>query len=129
MSLFLLCFQVDAPCTIERAKDPLLLDHVFSCNVSHAVVPAKGKLALCIQFQPQAVGEHSTDYFTVTPTGCLQQTVLKMVGSCKGESFPRFHLPFSPAGEALLLGEELGTVPALEDVPSIAIHAVPGALI
>ncbi|OXB77110.1 UNVERIFIED_CONTAM: hypothetical protein H355_007757 [Colinus virginianus] len=75
---------VDAPCMIERAKDPLLQDHAFSCIVSHAVVPAKGKLALCIQFQPQAVGEHSTDYFTVTPTGCLQQTVLKMVGSCKG---------------------------------------------
>ncbi|XP_025008202.2 cilia- and flagella-associated protein 65 isoform X3 [Gallus gallus] len=75
---------VDAPCMIERAKDPLLQDHVFSCDVSHAVVPAKGKLALCIRFQPQAVGEHSTDYFTVTPTGCLQQTVLKMVGSCKG---------------------------------------------
>ncbi|XP_031446362.1 cilia- and flagella-associated protein 65 isoform X1 [Phasianus colchicus] len=75
---------VDAPCMIERAKDPLLQDHVFSCNMSHAVVPAKGKLALCIRFQPQAVGEHSTDYFTVTPTGCLQQTVLKMVGSCKG---------------------------------------------
>ncbi|XP_019472669.1 cilia- and flagella-associated protein 65 isoform X3 [Meleagris gallopavo] len=75
---------VDAPCMIERAKDPLLRDHVFSCDVSHAVVPAKGKLALGIRFQPQTVGEHSTDYFTVTPTGCLQQTVLKMVGSCKG---------------------------------------------
>lgn len=126
MSLLLLCLQVDAPCMIERAKDPLLQDHVFSCDVSHAVVPAKGKLALCIRFQPQAVGEHSTDYFTVTPTGCLQQTVLKMVGSCKGESFPCFLLPLSPAGEVLMLGEEQGTVPALIDVPSIA---VPGALI
>ncbi|XP_065606522.1 cilia- and flagella-associated protein 65 [Cyrtonyx montezumae] len=76
--------EVDAPCMIERAKDPLLLDHAFSFNVSHAVVPAKGKLALSIQFQPQAVGELCTDYLTVTPTGCLQQTVLKMVGSCKG---------------------------------------------
>ncbi|XP_015724709.1 cilia- and flagella-associated protein 65 isoform X2 [Coturnix japonica] len=75
---------VDAPCMIERAKDPLFQDHVFSCDLSHAIVPAKGKLALCVRFQPQAVGEHSTDYFTVTPTGCLQRTVLKMVGSCKG---------------------------------------------
>ncbi|KAM6070538.1 cilia- and flagella-associated protein 65 [Chlamydotis macqueenii] len=75
---------VDAPCRIERAKDPLLQDHVFSCDVSHGVVPAKGKLALCIRFQPQIVGEHSTDYFTITSAACLLQTVLKVVGSCKG---------------------------------------------
>ncbi|NXK54025.1 CFA65 protein, partial [Chauna torquata] len=75
---------VDAPCRIERAKDPLLQHHVFSCDVSHSVVPAKGKLVLCIRFQPQTVGEHSTDYFTVISAGCLQQTVLKVVGSCKG---------------------------------------------
>ncbi|KFO12431.1 Coiled-coil domain-containing protein 108, partial [Balearica regulorum gibbericeps] len=75
---------VDAPCRIERAKDPLLRDHVFSCDVSHGVVPAKGKLVLCIRFQPQTVGEHSTDYFTIVSAGCLLQTVLKVVGSCKG---------------------------------------------
>uniref|UniRef100_U3IZB5 Cilia and flagella associated protein 65 n=1 Tax=Anas platyrhynchos platyrhynchos TaxID=8840 RepID=U3IZB5_ANAPP len=75
---------VDAPCRIERAKDPLLQDHVFSCDVSHSVVPAKGKLVLCIRFQPRTVGEHSTDYFTVVSAGCLQQAVLKVVGSCKG---------------------------------------------
>uniref|UniRef100_A0A8C8AGE9 Cilia and flagella associated protein 65 n=1 Tax=Otus sunia TaxID=257818 RepID=A0A8C8AGE9_9STRI len=75
---------VDAPCRIERAEDPLIQDHVFSCDVSHGVVPAKGKLVLCIQFQPQTVGEHSTDYFTVISAGCLLQTVLKVVGSCKG---------------------------------------------
>uniref|UniRef100_A0A8C0VSC4 Cilia and flagella associated protein 65 n=1 Tax=Cyanistes caeruleus TaxID=156563 RepID=A0A8C0VSC4_CYACU len=77
---------VDAPCTIERAKDPLLCDYVFSCNVSHGVVPAKGKLVLCIQFQPQVVGEHSTDYFTITSAGYHLETVLKVVGSCKGPS-------------------------------------------
>ncbi|XP_075613027.1 cilia- and flagella-associated protein 65 isoform X3 [Balearica regulorum gibbericeps] len=75
---------VDAPCRIEKAKDPLLRDHVFSCDVSHGVVPAKGKLVLCIRFQPQTVGEHSTDYFTIVSAGCLLQTVLKVVGSCKG---------------------------------------------
>ncbi|NXF92889.1 CFA65 protein, partial [Eubucco bourcierii] len=75
---------VDAPCRIERAKDPLLQDHVFSCDMSHGVVPAKGKLVMCIQFQPQTAGEHSTNYFTVSSAGCLLQTVLKVVGSCKG---------------------------------------------
>ncbi|NXW40579.1 CFA65 protein, partial [Nyctiprogne leucopyga] len=75
---------VDAPCRIERAKDPLLQDHVFSCDMSHGVVPANGKLVLCIRFQPKTVGEHSTDYFTIISAGCLLQTVLKVVGSCKG---------------------------------------------
>ncbi|XP_061315489.1 cilia- and flagella-associated protein 65 isoform X8 [Pezoporus flaviventris] len=77
---------VDAPCRIERAEDPLLQDHVFSCDVSHGIVPAKGKLVLCIRFQPQIVGEHSTDYFTITSAGYLLQTVLKVTGSCKGPS-------------------------------------------
>ncbi|KFZ53528.1 Coiled-coil domain-containing protein 108, partial [Antrostomus carolinensis] len=77
---------VDAPCRIERAEDPLLQDHVFSCDVSHGVVPANGKLVLCIRFQPQTVGEHSTEYFTIISAGSLLQTVLKVVGSCKGPS-------------------------------------------
>ncbi|NXX10180.1 CFA65 protein, partial [Podargus strigoides] len=77
---------VDAPCRIERAKDPLLRDHDFSCDVSHGVVPANGKLVLCIQFQPQTVGQQSTDYFTIMYAGCLLQAVLKVVGSCKGPS-------------------------------------------
>ncbi|NXY14896.1 CFA65 protein, partial [Atrichornis clamosus] len=77
---------VDAPCRIERAKDPLLRDYVFSCDASYGVVPAKGKLVLCIRFQPQIVGEHSTDYFTITSAGCHLETVLKVVGSCKGPS-------------------------------------------
>ncbi|XP_030310179.1 cilia- and flagella-associated protein 65 [Calypte anna] len=76
--------MVDAPCRIERAKDPCLRDSVFSCDVSKGVVPANGKLVLSIQFHPQTVGKHSTDYFTVTSAGCLLQTVLKVVGSCKG---------------------------------------------
>ncbi|NXX38306.1 CFA65 protein, partial [Tricholaema leucomelas] len=75
---------VDAPCRIERTKDPLLQDDVFSCGMSHGVVPAKGKLVLCIRFQPQTAGEHSTNYFTISSAGCLLQTVLKVVGSCKG---------------------------------------------
>uniref|UniRef100_A0A8U8AJE2 CFA65 protein n=1 Tax=Geospiza parvula TaxID=87175 RepID=A0A8U8AJE2_GEOPR len=77
---------VDAPYTIERAEDPLLCGYVFSCNASSDVVPAKGKLLLCIRFQPQVVGEHSTDYFTITSAGCHLKTVLKVVGSCKGPS-------------------------------------------
>lgn len=84
--------------------------------MSHGVVPANGKLGLCIRFQPQTVGEHSTDYFTIISAGCLLQTVLKVVGSCKGTRVKPF--PVSPgllrtAGEGLVLGEGLGTVNAL----------------
>nr|XP_025951513.1 cilia- and flagella-associated protein 65 [Dromaius novaehollandiae] len=97
---------VDAPFRIERAKDPLLQDHVFSCDVSDGVVPAKGKLALCIQFQPQTVGKHSADYFTVVSAGCLLQTVLKVVGSCKGPlvSVHQFFMDFDwiNVGESLM---------------------------
>ncbi|XP_039553133.1 cilia- and flagella-associated protein 65 isoform X1 [Passer montanus] len=76
---------VEAPCEIKRAEEPLR-GYVFSCDVSHDVVPAKGKLVLWIRFQPQVVGEHSTDYFTITSAGCHLKTVLKVVGSCKGPS-------------------------------------------
>ncbi|NWV79103.1 CFA65 protein, partial [Dasyornis broadbenti] len=77
---------VDAPCRIERTTDLLLRDYVFYCDVSCGVVPAKGKLVLCVRFQPQIVGEHSTDYFTITSAGCHLEMVLKVVGSCKGPS-------------------------------------------
>ncbi|OWK63285.1 Coiled-coil domain-containing protein 108 [Lonchura striata] len=77
---------VDAPFRIEQAEDPLLHDYGFSCDVSHDVVPAKGKLVLRIRFQPQVVGEHSTDYFTITSAACHLKTVLKVAGSCKGPS-------------------------------------------
>lgn len=139
VNLSLLCLQVDAPCRIERAKDPLLQDHVFSCDVSHSIVPAKGKLVLCIRFQPRTVGEHSTDYFTVVSAGCLQQAVLKVVGSCKGITVKSFHgplcLPLSPVGKGRP-GEGRGTdlerdegLSQPSDLPSAAIQAAPGALL
>nr|XP_030133177.3 cilia- and flagella-associated protein 65 isoform X5 [Taeniopygia guttata] len=77
---------VDAPFRIEQAEGPLLRDYGFSCDVSHDVVPAKGKLVLRIRFQPHVVGEHSTDYFTITSAAYHLKTVLKVVGSCKGPS-------------------------------------------
>ncbi|NWU32774.1 CFA65 protein, partial [Dyaphorophyia castanea] len=95
---------VDAPCRIQQAKeDPLL--RVFSCDVSHGVVPAKGKLVLCIRFQPQIVGVHSTDYFTITSAGHHLETVLKVAGSCKGPSvsLDRYSVDF----DWISLGESL----------------------
>ncbi|XP_071418769.1 cilia- and flagella-associated protein 65 isoform X2 [Pithys albifrons albifrons] len=110
---------VDAPCRIERAKDPLFHDYVFSCDMSHGVVPAKGKLVLCIRFQPQIVGEHSTDYFTITSAGCLLETVLKVAGSCKGPlvSLHQYSVDF----EWINLGESLMQtlkISNMSDVPA-----------
>ncbi|NWW85581.1 CFA65 protein, partial [Rhynochetos jubatus] len=108
---------VDAPCRIERAKDPLLQDHVFSCDVSRGVVPAKGKLVLCIRFQPQTVGEHSTDYFTVVSAGCLLHTVLKVVGSCKGPlvSLHQYSVDF----DWINLGESLMQVLKISNISDV----------
>ncbi|NXW57489.1 CFA65 protein, partial [Eurystomus gularis] len=111
--------EVDAPCRIERTKDPLPRDHVFSCDLSHGVVPAKGKLVLRIQFQPRTVGEHSTDYFTIISAGCLLQTVLKVTGSCKGPlvSLHQYSVDF----EWISLGESLMQtlkISNMSDVPA-----------
>ncbi|NXF11617.1 CFA65 protein, partial [Smithornis capensis] len=110
---------VDAPCRIERAKDPLLRNCVFSCDVSHGIVPAKGKLVLCIRFQPQIVGERSTDYFTIASAGCLPETVLKVVGSCKGPLV--FLNQYSVDFDWISLGESLMQtlkISNMSDVPA-----------
>ncbi|NXP52066.1 CFA65 protein, partial [Heliornis fulica] len=110
---------VDAPCRIERSKDSLLQDHVFSCDVSDGVVPAKGKLLLRIRFQPQAVGKHSTDYFTITSAGYLLKTVLKVAGSCKGPlvSLHQYSLDFDliNLGESSMQTLQISNV---SDVPA-----------
>ncbi|NWV71542.1 CFA65 protein, partial [Malurus elegans] len=110
---------VDAPCQIERAKDPLIRDYVFSCDVSCGIVPAKGKLVLCVRFQPQIAGEHSTDYFTVTSAGCRLETVLKVVGSCKGPSVSLHQ--YSVDFDWISLGESLMQplkISNISDVPA-----------
>ncbi|NXE01264.1 CFA65 protein, partial [Chaetorhynchus papuensis] len=108
---------VDAPCRIDQ--DPLLRDYVFSCDVSHVVVPAKGKLVLCIRFQPQIVGEHSTSYFTITSAGHHLETVLKVVGSCKGPSvsLDQYSVDFDwiSLGESLMQTLKISNV---SDVPA-----------
>ncbi|NXO11170.1 CFA65 protein, partial [Oriolus oriolus] len=111
---------VDASFTIKQAKeDPVLHDCVFSCDMCRGVVPAKGKLVLCIRFKPQIVGEHSTDYFTITSAGGHLQTVLKVVGSCKGPSvsLDQYSVDF----DWISLGESLMqtlTIRNMSDVPA-----------
>lgn len=84
MNLLIFPSQVSVPFRIERAKEPLLWDYVFSCDVTQAIVPANGKLLISVRFSPHTVGVQSVDYFTIKPVGNLTQTVLKVIGSCKG---------------------------------------------
>lgn len=81
--------QVSAPFRIERAREPLPQDNTFTCPISRAVVPARGKLLLPVRFSPQTVGVQSVDYFSVVPAGGLTRAVLKVMGSCKGIEPPK----------------------------------------
>ncbi|XP_074857085.1 cilia- and flagella-associated protein 65 [Carettochelys insculpta] len=111
--------MVNVPLKVERAKEPLLRDHVFSCDVTQAIVPANGKLLLSVRFSPETVGVQSVDYFTIMPVGNLTQTVLKVTGSCKGplvslqQSFVDFG--WLSLGECLVQPLEISNV---SDVPA-----------
>ncbi|XP_053117944.1 cilia- and flagella-associated protein 65 isoform X2 [Hemicordylus capensis] len=84
---------VSAPFRIERTKEPVLRDLVFSCDVTQAVVPAGGKSIIPLQFSPRTVGAKSVDYFTIMPAGNITHSVLKVTGSCKGPEVS-FQHPF-----------------------------------
>ncbi|XP_075140702.1 cilia- and flagella-associated protein 65 [Leptodactylus fuscus] len=76
--------MVDSPFHIEREKRSSQVDRYFSCDITHGVVPAQGKLKVPLQFWPRIVGLESIDYFHVIPAGNLTRTVLKVSGTCKG---------------------------------------------
>uniref|UniRef100_A0A8C3S3X0 Coiled-coil domain containing 108 n=1 Tax=Chelydra serpentina TaxID=8475 RepID=A0A8C3S3X0_CHESE len=111
--------MVSVPFRIERAKEPLLRDYVFSCDVTPAIVPANGKLLISVRFSPQTVGVQSVDYFTIEPVGNLTQTVLKVIGSCKGPlvSLQHSFLSFGwlSLGECLTQPLEISNI---SDVPA-----------
>uniref|UniRef100_A0A670JW57 Cilia and flagella associated protein 65 n=1 Tax=Podarcis muralis TaxID=64176 RepID=A0A670JW57_PODMU len=75
---------VSAPFRIERAKEVVLRDRVFSCDTTQNIAPARGKSVIPVRFSPHTVGVKSVDYFTVLPAGSVTHSVLKVTGSCKG---------------------------------------------
>nr|XP_034983136.1 cilia- and flagella-associated protein 65 isoform X1 [Zootoca vivipara] len=75
---------VSAPFRIERAKEVVLRDRVFSCDSTQNIAPARGKAVIPVRFSPHTVGVKSVDYFTVLPAGSHTHSVLKVTGSCKG---------------------------------------------
>ncbi|XP_034289620.1 cilia- and flagella-associated protein 65 isoform X1 [Pantherophis guttatus] len=84
---------VDAPFRIERTKEPMLRDRVFSCDVTQAIVKAGGTSVIPVRFSPHTVGVKSVDYFTIVPSGSNTHSVLKVTGSCKGPAVTFLH-PF-----------------------------------
>ncbi|XP_026521138.1 cilia- and flagella-associated protein 65 [Notechis scutatus] len=75
---------VDAPFRIDRTKEPMLRDRVFSCDITQAIVKAGGTSVIPVRFSPNTVGVKSVDYFTIVPFGSSTHSVLKVTGSCKG---------------------------------------------
>ncbi|XP_063144976.1 cilia- and flagella-associated protein 65 [Candoia aspera] len=84
---------VSAPFRIDRTKEPMLRDRVFSCDVTQAIVKAGGISVIPVRFSPHTVGMKSVDYFTVVPLGNSAHSVLKVTGSCKGPAVT-FQHPF-----------------------------------
>uniref|UniRef100_A0A8C7E516 Cilia and flagella associated protein 65 n=1 Tax=Naja naja TaxID=35670 RepID=A0A8C7E516_NAJNA len=75
---------VDAPFRIDRTKESMLRDRVFSCDITQAIVKAGGTSVIPVKFSPHTVGVKSVDYFTIVPFGSSTHSVLKVTGSCKG---------------------------------------------
>ncbi|KAL1770997.1 coiled-coil domain-containing protein 108 isoform X1 [Sigmodon hispidus] len=75
---------VNAPFKIEMSEDMLAKDHAFSCSTSQGIVPAGEKKCLSVFFHPKSLDSRAIDYFSIVPSGCASQTLLQVVGFCKG---------------------------------------------
>uniref|UniRef100_A0A452UYE3 Cilia and flagella associated protein 65 n=2 Tax=Ursus TaxID=9639 RepID=A0A452UYE3_URSMA len=75
---------VSAPFRIEIAPDMLAKDHAFSCPTTNGIVPPGGKKSVSVFFHPETLDVRTIDYLSVMPAGCASQTLLKVVGFCRG---------------------------------------------
>ncbi|XP_032492501.1 cilia- and flagella-associated protein 65 [Phocoena sinus] len=75
---------VSAPFRIEVAPDMLAKDEAFSCPTAHGIVPPGEKKCVSVFFHPKTLDVRTMDYLSVMPSGCASQTLLKVVGFCRG---------------------------------------------
>ncbi|XP_031223880.1 cilia- and flagella-associated protein 65 isoform X3 [Mastomys coucha] len=75
---------VNAPFKIEMAEDLLIKDQSFSCSMSQGIVPPGEKKCLSLFFHPKTLDSRAIDYFSIIPSGCATQTLLQVVGFCRG---------------------------------------------
>uniref|UniRef100_A0A8C7CAS4 Cilia and flagella associated protein 65 n=1 Tax=Neovison vison TaxID=452646 RepID=A0A8C7CAS4_NEOVI len=75
---------VSAPFRIEVAPDMLAKDHAFSCPTTNGIVPPGRKKLVSVSFHPETLDVRTIDYLSIMPSGCASQTLLKVVGFCRG---------------------------------------------
>lgn len=71
------------------APDMLAKDEAFSCPTAHGIVPPGEKKCVSVFFHPKTLDVRTMDYLSVMPSGCASQTLLKVVGFCRGTGSPR----------------------------------------
>lgn len=71
------------------AQDMLPKDQAFSCPTACGIVPPGKKKYVSVFFHPKTLDVKTMDYVTVMPSGCASQTLVKVVGFCRGTGNPR----------------------------------------
>ncbi|XP_077011288.1 cilia- and flagella-associated protein 65 isoform X7 [Tamandua tetradactyla] len=82
---------VSAPFRIEVSPDVLPKDQAFSCPTAQGVVHPGEKIHVSVFFRPETLDTRTMDYFSITPSGCASQTLLKVVGFCTGPAVSLQH--------------------------------------
>uniref|UniRef100_A0A8D0U5J0 Cilia and flagella associated protein 65 n=1 Tax=Sus scrofa TaxID=9823 RepID=A0A8D0U5J0_PIG len=75
---------VSASFRIEMAPDTLAKDQAFWCPVAHGVVLPGEKKCVSVFFHPETLDIRTMDYLSIMPSGGASQTLLKLVGFCRG---------------------------------------------
>lgn len=77
------------------APDMQAKDLAFSCPTTHGIVPPGEKKCVSVFFCPETLDIRTTDYLSIVPSGCASQTLLKLVGFCRGTGNCRtLHCPW-----------------------------------
>ncbi|KAM6178404.1 cilia- and flagella-associated protein 65 [Rhynchocyon petersi] len=75
---------VSTPFRIEVASDMLVKDQAFFCHTVHGILSPGERKCVSVFFRPETLDVRTMDYISIMPSGCASQTLLKVVGFCKG---------------------------------------------
>ncbi|XP_051010503.1 cilia- and flagella-associated protein 65 [Acomys russatus] len=75
---------VNIPFKIELSGHMLSKDHAFSCSVSQGTVSPGEKKCLSVFFHPKTLDSRVIDYFSIVSSGYASQTLLQVIGFCRG---------------------------------------------
>lgn len=71
------------------AQDMLPKNQDFSCPTAYGIVPPGKKKCVSVFFHPKTLDVRTMGYVTVMLSGCASQTLVKVVGFCRGTGNPR----------------------------------------